>query len=107
MNNKLINKIIAFRDARDWKQFHSSENLAKSIAIEAAELLEEFQWNSKAKDLENLKKELADVLIYCFLLANNYGFNVEKIIEEKLKENDFKYPVKKVKGSSKKYTEYK
>lgn len=107
MNEKLIKTIIKFRDERDWKQFHTPENLAKSILIEAGELLEEFQWQSKEKNINNLKKELADVLIYCVLLSEHYHFDIDDIIQEKIKENETKYPVKLVKGKSKKYNEYK
>lgn len=106
MDKKLIKKIIEFREKRDWKKFHSPENLAKSILIESAELLEEFQWQSKEKNIENLKNELADVLIYCVLLADHYQLDLEEIIEAKLKENEKKYPVELVKGKSKKYNEY-
>jgi NTP pyrophosphatase (non-canonical NTP hydrolase) len=107
MDRKTIDKIINFRNDRDWKQFHTPENLAKSILIEAGELLEEFQWQSKEKNKENLKAELADVLIYCILLADHYKFGLETIINEKLLENEKKYPVNLVKGKSKKYNEYK
>jgi dCTP diphosphatase len=107
MDRKTIDKIIKFRDDRDWKQFHTPENLAKSILIEAGELLEEFQWQSKEKNMDNLKAELADVLIYCILLADHYKFDLETIINEKLLENEKKYPVNLVKGKSKKYSEYK
>jgi NTP pyrophosphatase (non-canonical NTP hydrolase) len=106
MDKKLLKKIIEFREKRDWKKFHSPENLAKSILIESAELLEEFQWQSKEKNIENLKNELADVLIYCVLLADHYKLDLEEIIEAKLKENEKKYPVELVKGKSKKYNEY-
>ena len=107
MNEKLIDKILRFRDERDWKKFHTPENLAKSILIESAELLEEFQWQSKEKNFNNLKNELADVLIYCVLLADHYKLDLEEIIEAKLKENEKKYPKDLVKGKSKKYNEYK
>jgi dCTP diphosphatase len=107
MNEKLIKRIIKFRDDRDWKQFHTPENLAKSIQIEAGELLEEFQWQSKEKDIDNLKKELADILIYCVLLAEHYCLDINEIIRNKIIENETKYPIKKVKGKSKKYNEYK
>ena len=107
MDNNIIKKILHFRDNRDWKQFHSPENLAKSILIEAAELLEEFQWQSKEKNVDNLKNELADVLIYCLLLADHYKLDINQIILDKLKENELKYPVEVVKGKSKKYNEYK
>jgi len=105
MNKATIKKILDFRNSRDWKQFHTGENLAKSIAIEAAELLEEFQWQPKEKNIDNLRKELADVFIYCILMADTYDFDIEKIILEKLEENELKYPVEKSKGSSKKYNE--
>ena len=107
MNKQLIKKIIEFRDKRDWKQFHTPENLAKSILIEAGELLEEFQWQSKEKSKDNLKAELADVLIYCFLLTDHYNLDLETIIQDKILENEKKYPVNLVKGKSKKYNEYK
>jgi NTP pyrophosphatase (non-canonical NTP hydrolase) len=107
MIKNLIKKILEFRDKRDWKQFHTPENLAKSILIEAGELLEEFQWQSNEKNKDNLKAELADVLIYCILLADHYNLDLETIIQDKLIENEKKYPVKLVKGKSKKYNEYK
>ncbi len=107
MKQKLIKRIIEFRDKRDWKQFHTPDNLAKSILIEAGELLEEFQWQSKEKNKDNLKAELADVLIYCILLADHYNLDLETIIQDKLIENEKKYPINLVKGKSKKYNEYK
>ena len=107
MKLNLIKKILEFRDKRDWKKFHTPENLAKSILIEAGELLEEFQWQSNEKNKDNLKAELADVLIYCILLADHYNLDLETIIQDKLIENEKKYPVKLVKGKSKKYNEYK
>lgn len=107
MNKDLISKIIEFRNNRDWKQFHTPENLAKSILIEASELLEQYQWQSKEKNLDNVKAELADVLIYCMLLADHYKLDLNKIIEDKLVENGKKYPIELVKGKSKKYNEYK
>lgn len=106
MNKKLINKIIEFRDKRDWKKFHTGENLAKSLVIEAGELLELFQWQNSEKDTKNLKRELADILIYCVLLADAYSLSIEEIIKEKLLENEKKYPITLVKGKSKKYNEY-
>ena len=106
MNKELINKIIEFRDKRDWKKFHTRENLAKSVVIEAGELLELFQWQNSEKDTKNLKRELADILIYCVLLADAYSLSIEEIIKEKLLENGKKYPISLVKGKSKKYNEY-
>ena len=102
---KTIKKITAFRDARDWKQFHSPENLSKSILIEAAELLENFQWSSEF-DKEKVTDELADILIYCVLMADTLGVNIESIMNDKIDKNEKKYPVEKAKGNSKKYTEY-
>lgn len=103
--NEIINKIIAFRDARDWKQFHSPENLSKSIMIEAAELLENFQWSPEF-DKEKVTDELADILIYCVLMADTMDVDIEKIMNDKIDKNEKKYPVEKAKGNSKKYTEY-
>lgn len=89
----LIRKIIDFRDARDWKKHDSPENLAKSIIIEAAELLENFQWSEDSYDEVNVKEELADVLIYSLALVHDMGYNLEEIIDEKLKKNAIKYPI--------------
>lgn len=89
----LISKIIDFRDKRDWKKHDSPENLAKSIIIEAAELLENFQWNDESFDEVNVKEELADVLIYALALVHDMGYNLEEIIEEKLEKNAIKYPI--------------
>ncbi len=107
MDKELIKQILKFRDDRDWAQFHSGENLAKSICIEAAELLEVFQWSKDEKSIDKVKEELADVIMYCVLLADHYNLNIDEIVKEKLIRNIEKYPVDKVKGSSKKYTEYK
>lgn len=89
----LIDKIIEFRDARDWKKHDSPENLAKSIIIEAAELLENFQWSDESFDEVNVKEELADVLIYSLALVHDMGYNLAEIIDEKLKKNAIKYPI--------------
>jgi NTP pyrophosphatase (non-canonical NTP hydrolase) len=105
--DKLTKIITKFRDERDWKKFHTPANLAKSISIEANELLEHFQWNDKKYNKDELVHELADVLVYCYLMADSLGVEVEKIIINKLKLNDKKYPKELVRGSSKKYTEYK
>lgn len=90
--NKIIKEIIDFRDERNWKENDRPENLAKSIVIEAAELLENFQWGEASTDQENVKEELADVLIYALAMAHDLGFDVEEIIREKLKKNSIKYP---------------
>ncbi len=100
----LINRIKKFRDDRDWAQFHSPENLAKSIVIESAELLENFQWNNDY-DMDKVKDELADVMNYCLLLADRLDINVIENMHRKIDENEKKYPVSKAKGTSKKYTE--
>jgi NTP pyrophosphatase (non-canonical NTP hydrolase) len=97
-----LDKLRAFVAARDWSQFHTPENLAKSISIEAAELLEAFQWSPDATR-ERLSEELADVLTYCFLLADKIGANPLDLIETKLKTTESKYPVAKAKGKSDKY----
>ena len=103
--NETIKKITTFRDARDWKQFHSPENLSKSIMIEAAELLENFQWSSEF-DKDKVSDELADILIYCVLMADTIGVDIETIMNNKIDKNEKKYPVDKARGNSKKYTEY-
>ncbi len=96
--------LAAFVAERDWDQFHTPENLAKSIAIEASELLECFQWGPQA-DPKRVREELADVLTYCLHLANKIGVDPEQIVLEKLETTRKKYPVEKAKGSSKKYNE--
>lgn len=93
-----------FNRERDWEQFHSPENLAKSVAIEAGELLECFQWGADYK-AEDVKEELADVMMYCIMLADRTGIDPKQAILEKLEKNRQKYPVDKAKGSSRKYTE--
>lgn len=95
-------KIIKFNEERDWDKFHSPENLAKSIAIEAGELLECFQWNSQY-DLEAVKDELADVVNYCIVMADKLDLDLEEIVLEKLAKNEEKYPVEKCRGKSLKY----
>ena len=96
--------VIKFTEERDWDQFHSPANLAKSIAIESGELLECFQWNDDYNK-DNVCNELADVVNYSILLANKLDVNLEEIVMKKLKENAIKYPIHKAKGNSKKYTE--
>lgn len=91
----IVKKIIEFRDERGWEKNDKPENLAKSIIIEAAELLENYQWGPDHADMENVKEELADVLIYSIAMVHDLGFDIEKIIDEKLKKNEEKYPVKK------------
>ncbi len=111
MNKKTIEGVIKFRDERNWKQFHNPKDLAISISLEAAELLEVFQWSGTDISSENkevkIKEELADVLIYSVLMANVCGLDIDEIVEEKLKINNEKYPVKNAYGLNKKYTELK
>ena len=95
-------EIAVFVAERDWAQFHSPENLAKSIAIEAGELLECFQWNADAND-DRVREELADVLTYCLLLAERIGADPEQIILDKLAATREKYPVDRARGRSTKY----
>lgn len=95
-------QIAAFVEERDWSQFHTPENLAKSISIEAAELLECFQW-SPDTDVARVEEELADVLTYCLLLADRLGVDPDQIVLDKLAKTREKYPVEKARGRSTKY----
>ncbi len=105
MNKKVIEEIRKMNRERDWDKFHTGENLAKSIAIESGELLEVFQWDHEPKSIDKVKEELADVLSYCYMMADCYGLDPDEIVLEKYKKNEEKYPVEKCKGSSKKYDE--
>ena len=100
--NDLKEAFRRFTEERDWDQFHTPENLAKSISIEAGELLECFQWNDDF-DKEAVCEELADVISYCVMLADKLDVDVETIVMEKLERNKAKYPVDKAKGNSAKY----
>lgn len=103
---ELTQKLIAFRDVRDWKQFHNPKDLAIALSIESAELLEAFLWKSSEEaSTDKIKEELADVLAYAFLLANECGLDVSKIVSAKIEANSLKYPIDKAKGSAKKYNE--
>ena len=102
---KTLERIKKFRDDREWKQFHTPSNLAKAISIESGELLEEFLWDNDNFNLQNVKEELADVMIYCIHMANALDVNIEDIINMKMDKNELKYPVEKAKGKSTKYTE--
>lgn len=104
MKKETLNEIINFTKDRDWDQFHSPSNLAKSISIEAGELLECFQWSDEYK-IDEVKDELADVLVYCIDLALKLDLDIDEIIMSKMEKNKKKYPISKSKGSSKKYTE--
>ena len=101
-NPEIVAALRQFVAERDWQKFHSPENLAKSISIESAELLELFQW-SEPSNLEEVRDELADVLTYCILLADKYDLDIEKIVLEKLEKTKAKYPVDKSYGRSEKY----
>lgn len=102
----LQSELRAFVAEREWAQFHSPENLAKSVSIEAAELLEHFQWGAPSDDKrEDVLDELADVLTYCFLLADRLGADPIDIIWSKLATTRAKYPVEKARGRSAKYDE--
>ena len=100
--DELTKEVINFTKERDWDQFHSPENLATSISIEAGELLYCFQWNNEY-DLEEVKEELADVLNYCILMANKLGVDPKQIVLEKMEKTAKKYPIEKSKGNSIKY----
>ena len=99
---EVIKQIKEFNEARDWDQFHSPENLAKSISIEAGELLECFQWNNEYV-LDEVKEELADVINYCLLMADKLGVDPKQIVLDKMEKTAKKYPVEKAKGKSTKY----
>ncbi|MCM3740368.1 nucleotide pyrophosphohydrolase [Oceanobacillus luteolus] len=105
----MIEEVIAFRDERNWKQFHNPKDLALSLSLEASELLENFQWKTSEQaikeNMDNLKDELADVVIYALLLSDALDINMETAIKEKIRKNRSKYPVEKSFGISKKYTD--
>ncbi len=110
--DQTIERIRNFRDARDWMQFHNPKNLACSIVIEAAELLEHFQWKTPEESADHavirrddVSAEMADVAIYLIELADNLGIDLLAAIHQKLEINEQKYPVAKSKGSAKKYNE--
>jgi NTP pyrophosphatase (non-canonical NTP hydrolase) len=106
MSKELLETIIKFRDARNWKQFHTPANLAKSISIESAELLENFQWNDSEFDLHEVTEEIADIYIYLLLLSNSLKIDLENATKEKISKNEIKYPINLSKNSSKKYTKF-
>ncbi|MFH1487576.1 MAG: nucleotide pyrophosphohydrolase [Pseudomonadota bacterium] len=112
---ELQDKVINFRDKRDWAQYHNPKDLAISISLEASELLEIFQWKNAEQveklkgDVETIKRvkeELGDILIYSLTLAHEFGFDADDLVHDKIQINDKKYPVEKVKGKSDKYTAY-
>ena len=104
-----MNRINQFRDDRDWRKFHNEKDLAISISLEASELLELFQWKNSEEvvesSLKEIKEELADVLIYSLMMADNLNLDVEGIIKEKIEINTKKHPIELSKGNNKKYTE--
>ena len=103
MKQETIDRIRKFTADRDWDQFHSPSNLAKSIVIEAAELLECFQWSENDYDLQHVKEELADVIVYSQNLLDKLGFDADEIVNMKMTQNEAKYPVERARGSSAKY----
>lgn len=109
---EITKKAVEFRDARDWKQFHNPKDLAISISLEAAELLEVFQWSGSnveadtEKKIDKIKEELADILIYSHLMADVVGLDIYEIMSKKLEMNNKKYPADKARGKADKYTAY-
>ena len=106
----LQKKVIAFRDARNWKQFHNPKDVALSLVLEAGEVMEHFQWKNPEEIQEHVIKErteigeeLADVLYWVLLMANDLNINLSDAVEDKLKKNNIKYPIEKAKGKSTKY----
>lgn len=103
MKKETLERIRKFSSDRDWGQFHSPANLAKSVSIEAGELLECFQWDEDHYDLEAVKDEVADVIVYCIDLVDRLGLDLDEVINRKMANNEAKYPVAKAKGRSDKY----
>ena len=106
MKQETIDRIRKFSDDREWDQFHSPANLAKSISIEANELLECFQWDDDNYDLEHVSEELADFLVYCRNILDKLNLDEDEIVNMKMEKNEKKYPVDKVRGKSEKYDQY-
>lgn len=102
-------QVLRFRDERNWKQFHNPKDLAISLSLEAAELLEVFQWSGEDISvdgrLDKIREELADIANYCVLMADSCGLDLDQIVREKLRRNAEKYPVEKAYGRKEKYTE--
>ena len=105
MKQETLDRIRKFVSDRDWEQYHTPANLAKSISIEANELLECFQWSETEYDPEHVKEELADVMVYCRNMLDELGLDEDEIINSKMDRNEAKYPVEKSRGSITKYTE--
>ena len=106
MKQETIDRIRKFTSDRDWEQYHTPANLAKSISIEANELLECFQWSDTDYDLQQVKDELADVIVYCRNMLDELGLDEDEIVNEKMTKNEAKYPVELAKGSAQKYTNF-
>ncbi|MBL1457923.1 MAG: nucleotide pyrophosphohydrolase [Methylophaga sp.] len=114
INADLLKQLIAFRRERDWEQFHNPKDIAISLSIEAAELLEWFQWRNKTEikqmletdKREALEDEIADVAVYLSYLCHDLNIDIEQAIQRKMQKNAAKYPVDKVKGRADKYNEY-
>lgn len=103
---KITQKLVEFRDKRDWGKFHNPKDISIAINLESSELLENFLWKLPNEgNIENIKEELADIFCYSLLLAEFYKIDVNKIILDKIKKNNKKYPVEKAKGNNKKYTQ--
>ena len=107
ISDRTINRIKHFTEEREWDQFHTPVNLAKSISIEASELLECFQWSDTDFNREHVYEELADVMNYCIQMADKLDVDLDQIINDKIDQNEKKYPVEAAKGSAAKYTELK
>ena len=111
MTQETMNQVLKFRDDRNWKQFHNPKDLAISISLEAAELLEVFQWSADdvicADKRDKIREELADVVNFCVLMADACGLDLDEIVQAKIQKNNEKYPVEKAYGSKEKYTELK
>ncbi|MBQ7645537.1 MAG: nucleotide pyrophosphohydrolase [Spirochaetales bacterium] len=105
MKQQTIDRILKFTEDRDWDQFHTPANLAKSISIEAGELLECFQWSDENYDLQAVKEELADVMVYCIDMLDKLKLDADEIINAKMDKNEAKYPVEKARGNAKKYNQ--
>ena len=103
LSEETLKRIRQFTEDRDWDQFHTPGNLAKSISIEAAELLECFQWSEEDFDIDTVKEELADVMVYCVDMLYKLGLDADEVINAKMEKNEKKYPVDKAKGSAVKY----
>ena len=107
--SELAEKIITFRNARNWKQFHNAKDCAISLSLEASELLEIFQWKDSSESIEHnlddIKDELADILYYVILMSHDLNIDLNEALLQKLKKNEEKYPVSKSYGSNKKYTQ--